>query len=99
MNTAISSRVATSHAVDALLDTPGAAALLGMRPQTLAEWRTTGRGPRFIAVSTRRIRYRRADLDAWLDAQTRTHTRDAGSTTADRPGASARGRGDGRGAA
>lgn len=60
-----------------LLDTAAAAAVLGVRPQTLAEWRTNGRGPRFIRVSARRIRYRRTDLDAWLDAQTRTHTRAA----------------------
>ena len=94
--------VPASPPVDAsaLLDTDAAAAVLGIRPQTAAAWRTTGRGPRFIRVSARRIRYRRADLDAWLDAQSRTHTRDVGAAAnASAPNAEARGRSDGRTAA
>ena len=84
----------------ALLDTAGAAAVLGMKPGTLAEWRTIGRGPRHIRVSAKCIRYRRSDIDAWLEAQARTHTRDVGSAAnATAPGTKARWRGVGRTAA
>lgn len=34
---------------------------------TLASWRNRGRGPTWIRVGGL-VRYRRADVDAWLDA-------------------------------
>lgn len=40
---------------------------------TLAKWRLTGRGPRFIRVN-RRIAYDPADITAWLDARRVTST-------------------------
>jgi predicted DNA-binding transcriptional regulator AlpA len=49
----------------AWLDTRAAAAYLGMRPKTLAEWRERGEGPKFNRVGNRLVRYRRADLDAF----------------------------------
>jgi predicted DNA-binding transcriptional regulator AlpA len=45
-----------------------AAALLGVRPQTLAAWRCQGKGPRFLKVG-RSVFYRESDIEAWLDAQ------------------------------
>lgn len=36
--------------------------------QTLYAWRHHGTGPRGIKVG-RTVRYRRADVDAWLEAQ------------------------------
>ena len=41
--------------------------------------RLTGRGPRFVRLG-RLVRYRRSDLEQWLDAQTRTSTSDTGES-------------------
>lgn len=35
---------------------------------TVRGWRVTGRGPRAVAVG-RHVRYRRSDVEAWLDQQ------------------------------
>jgi len=42
---------------------------LGVPVQTIYVWRTKGAGPRGIKVG-RHLRYRRSDVEAWLDAQT-----------------------------
>ena len=56
------------------LTTTEAAALLRLRPQTLALWRSAGRHDlRFTKIGSRVV-YRRADLDAWLSARTATST-------------------------
>jgi excisionase family DNA binding protein len=53
-----------------LLDEVQAAAALDVTPGTLAVWRSTGRYKLpFIKVG-RKVRYRRADLEAWLEART-----------------------------
>ena len=51
-----------------LLTAPQAAALLGLRPQTLASWRCEGRRdqPPYHRLG-RSIRYDRDDLLRWLD--------------------------------
>ena len=43
-----------------------AAEYLSMSDQTLAQWRSQGRGPRYIRAG-RYVRYRVGDLDRWLD--------------------------------
>ena len=50
-----------------------AAARLGIAPSTLAQWRYLGSGPAFLKLGGL-VRYREADLAAWLDQQTRTST-------------------------
>lgn len=57
-----------------LLDEPEAAVVLGnLAPGTLSVWRSTGRYKiPFIKVG-RRVRYRRADLEAWLESRTRAN--------------------------
>lgn len=53
-----------------LFDNAPAAEYLGVKPHTLEIWRCTGRyGLPFVRVG-RRIKYRRADLDAWLASRT-----------------------------
>ena len=53
-----------------LLDENQAAEVLGLKPGTLSVWRCTGRhGLPFIRVG-RRIRYKLADLEAWLYTRT-----------------------------
>ncbi len=54
-----------------LVDEQKAARFLGNKPGTLAVWRSTGRyNLPFIKVG-RSVRYRRADLEAWLEKRTR----------------------------
>lgn len=51
-----------------------AAAHIGIQPQTLAVWRITGRyGIPFFKVG-RTVRYRKSDLDAWLESRRVMHT-------------------------
>ena len=44
-----------------------------LKPGTLEIMRVQGRGPRFVKFG-RAVRYRRADLDAWAEAQARQNT-------------------------
>lgn len=53
-----------------LLDEAQAADYLTLAAGTLSVWRSTGRyGIPFVKVG-RRVRYRRGDLDAWLESRT-----------------------------
>ena len=54
-----------------LLDEKQAAAVLDLSPGTLSVWRSTGRYQLPFLKVGRNVRYRRADLDAWL--QQRCH--------------------------
>ena len=58
----------------ALVDTATAAAALGLKPETLANWRVTGRYGLPFVRSGRLPRYRVGDLLDWLEQRTRTHT-------------------------
>ena len=53
-----------------LLDEARLAARLGVSRSTLQSWRYSRRGPRYIKIG-RLIRYRNADVDAFLAANTR----------------------------
>jgi Helix-turn-helix domain len=50
---------------DGRMDVTNAAHYLGLKEKTLAMWRASGLGPRFIKRG--RIFYYREDLDAWLN--------------------------------
>ncbi len=55
----------------ALLDTRQAAEYLCVAPRTLEIWRSCKRNSiPYIKVGRRLVRYRRADLDRWLESQT-----------------------------
>lgn len=55
-----------------LLDEKAAAEVLDLKPGTLSVWRSTGRyAIPFVKVG-RCVRYRRADLMAWLESRIRT---------------------------
>jgi hypothetical protein len=49
-----------------LMDAESAARCLGLKPRTLELWRWAGRGPQFVRVSSRCVRYRTEDLNSWL---------------------------------
>jgi predicted DNA-binding transcriptional regulator AlpA len=53
-----------------LIDEAKLAARLGVSRSTLQSWRYGGRGPRWIKLG-RLIRYRLADVDTFLEANTR----------------------------
>ncbi len=46
-----------------------AASYLGISEAALRLWRSEGRGPRFFRAGEKLIRYRRADLDSWIEAR------------------------------
>lgn len=49
---------------------------LGVTPNALAKLRMTGDGPAFVRVGARNIKYRWADVHAWIEANTHTSTDD-----------------------
>ncbi|MBK6321279.1 helix-turn-helix domain-containing protein [Candidatus Aalborgicola defluviihabitans] len=55
-----------------LLDDKAAAAVLDVTPGTLSVWRSTGRYALPFLKVGRKVRYRHADLLAWLDKRTRS---------------------------
>jgi excisionase family DNA binding protein len=60
--------------MDELLNTHDAARVLGVVAGTLEIWRSSGRyGLPFVKIG-RNVRYRRADLEAWLAERTRTQS-------------------------
>jgi len=57
---------------DPLLDDKAAAKVIDVSPGTWPVWRSTGRyNLPFIKIG-RKVRYRRSDLENWLQARTRT---------------------------
>jgi excisionase family DNA binding protein len=60
-----------------LLDTAGAAAYLGVSPDTMNRWRSIGGGPVYAKVG-RQVRYSLSDLDAWVEQRKRRSTSDQG---------------------
>jgi excisionase family DNA binding protein len=65
MNTPTVQPTAPHHTV---VDTMGAAEYVGLHPRTLENWRSQGRGLRYLRVG-RRIVYRIADLEAYLESR------------------------------
>lgn len=47
---------------------------LGLSVGALAQMRYRGNGPKFIKLGGRQIRYSEADVQTWLDQQTRDRT-------------------------
>jgi predicted DNA-binding transcriptional regulator AlpA len=60
----------TLSSADELLTADELAAHLKMQPQSLADWRYRGKGPTYIKLG-QLVRYRRSDIEDWLDEQTR----------------------------
>jgi excisionase family DNA binding protein len=55
---------------DRLMTDDEAAAYLSASTSTLNFWRTQRRGPAFVKLG-RNVRYRRCDLDRWIEANRR----------------------------
>lgn len=54
-----------------LMDEAALADLVGVNIKTLQKWRWQRTGPAFVKIG-RLVRYRRTDVEAWLDKQTVT---------------------------
>nr|WP_286949091.1 helix-turn-helix domain-containing protein [Pseudomonas sp. UBA6718] len=59
---------------DDLMTPEQVAAALLLSIRTLAAWRSSGRNPLAYLKVGGRVRYRRSDVDAWLESQSRTST-------------------------
>jgi hypothetical protein len=55
---------------DPLLSNEDTAGICRVTPQTLAAWRSRGRGPRYLKIG-RGVFYRESAIAAWLKAQER----------------------------
>ncbi len=55
------------HLAERVLRPEDAADMLGCTVRTLSDWRLDGRGPKFVRVSSRMVRYRMIDLQRWLE--------------------------------
>jgi len=42
---------------------------VGISEASLRLWRCEGRGPRYFRAGAKLIRYRKSDLDAWIEAR------------------------------
>lgn len=60
-----------------LLTSKETARILRLSPQTLCNWRTAGRGPRFRKIG-RRVVYAETDVNEWLSDQSRNNTSEGG---------------------
>jgi predicted DNA-binding transcriptional regulator AlpA len=65
---------AANKSPDDLLTTAGTAEWLGVSPQWLEIGRSKGYGPPFVRLSTRRVRYHRTAVLAWLASRTHAST-------------------------
>ncbi|MBL4838243.1 MAG: helix-turn-helix domain-containing protein [Kordiimonadaceae bacterium] len=52
-----------------LINEHEAADYIGHSVRALQNWRVRGGGPRFVKVSGRSIRYRRCDLNEWIETK------------------------------
>jgi excisionase family DNA binding protein len=61
----------TSAMIDnqASLTSQQAARYLGISEAALRLWRSEDKGPRYFKAGEKLVRYRRADLDAWIEAR------------------------------
>ncbi len=67
-----------------MLNEREAAEIIGVSRFTMNGWRHRRTGPSWISISARCVRYRRADLLAWLEAR-RVETSDSRRLAASRP--------------
>lgn len=60
--------------LDRLITERDAADFLGYTMRALQNWRVRGGGPIYVKVSNRSIRYRRRDLNEWVQSKLAEHT-------------------------
>lgn len=60
-----------------MIDEKEAALYIGYTVRALQNWRLRGGGPKFVKVSARSIRYRRSDLNMWIESKLVSSTSEA----------------------
>ena len=63
--------------MESLLNESQVAKILQLTPRALQRWRLEGRGPRFVRLSRRCIRYKREDICQWIENRIRVSTSDS----------------------
>ena len=63
--------------METLLTAEQVAAKIQISHKTLRKWRWEGKGPRYIKIG-RKVAYRPADIEAYVQANVRTSTSDIG---------------------
>jgi len=48
------------------------ASILGIEPETLAKWRSAGKGPSYVKIGGKNVRYTREAIDSYILANTHT---------------------------
>jgi len=54
---------------DRVMNTKEVSEYIGVAVSTLAMYRALGTGPQYMKIRSRLVRYRKAAVDEWLDAQ------------------------------
>ncbi len=62
-------RTHTTQAGPGLLTTRQVARMFGLSFRAVEEWRRRGRGPKFLQLTSRVVRYRREDVERWLQGR------------------------------
>jgi len=57
------------RSLERLLTPAEAAELLTLQPSTLAEYRSTGRGPKYVRISKNQVRYKFSDVLTYIHSQ------------------------------
>jgi hypothetical protein len=65
-----------------LIDEKAAGNFLDVTDRTMQKYRQTGDGPPYILISSRCLKYRRADLRKWAEDRMRKSTSDPGQKAA-----------------
>lgn len=65
----VATKTVASHTDDEYLTSEELAAMLKVPVETIHMWRHRGRGPRAHKLNGRLLRFKVADVRAWLDAQ------------------------------
>lgn len=58
-----------AHTMEPLITDRAVAEIVGVSTRTLRFWRQHQKGPPFVRLSKKSVRYRRTDVDAWIAAQ------------------------------
>jgi len=61
---------------DQILSRKALAEHLGVSDEALAQMATRGTGPQYVKISGRLVRYRMADVEAWLESNLVSSSRD-----------------------
>ena len=78
MKTAVKHKESTENTIsvdpERLMTETEAAPFLGVTRRALQQWRLNGKGPKYVKISQRCIRYRRIELIKWSEERLQSNT-------------------------